>query len=50
LHGGFIRVSAAGGEIVATDHHGNRIRVSGAEAVHANGVLHTMDGVLLPQT
>ena len=51
LHGGLLRVSAAsGGELVVTDHHGNRVRVTGPEAVHANGVLHGLDGVLLPQT
>jgi uncharacterized surface protein with fasciclin (FAS1) repeats len=50
LNGGLIRVSASSGEIVVTDHHGNRISGRGAEAVHANGVLHTLDGVLLPQT
>jgi uncharacterized surface protein with fasciclin (FAS1) repeats len=50
LHGGLLRVSAASGELIVTDHHGNRIRVTGPEAVHANGVLHGIDGVLLPQT
>lgn len=47
--GGFIRVSVRDDTMTVTDIHGNRSNVSRADAAQANGVVHVLDGVLLPR-
>jgi uncharacterized surface protein with fasciclin (FAS1) repeats len=39
-----------GNSIVVTDVHGNRSSVSIGDVMQANGVMHVLDGVLLPRT
>jgi uncharacterized surface protein with fasciclin (FAS1) repeats len=48
--GGWIRLSRQGGSIMVHDIHGNRSPLSIADARASNGVLHVLDGVLLPAT
>jgi uncharacterized surface protein with fasciclin (FAS1) repeats len=50
VEGGIIRISLAGDRIVVADTHGNRNDVSIADVRNANGVMHVLNGVLLPQT
>ena len=45
-----IRVAVQGGSIVVTDLHGNRSSVRIADVMQSNGVMHVLDGVLLPRT
>jgi uncharacterized surface protein with fasciclin (FAS1) repeats len=48
--GGRITVAMEGGSIVVRDIHGNRVPVTIPDAIGSNGVMHVMDGVLLPAT
>jgi uncharacterized surface protein with fasciclin (FAS1) repeats len=48
--GGWIRLSREGGSILVHDVHGNRSSLSIADARASNGILHVLDGVLLPAT
>jgi uncharacterized surface protein with fasciclin (FAS1) repeats len=48
--GGWIRLSREGGSIMVHDVHGNRSSLSIADARASNGILHVLDGVLLPTT
>jgi uncharacterized surface protein with fasciclin (FAS1) repeats len=48
--GGRITVAREGGSIVVRDIHGNRVPVTILDAVSSNGVMHVIDGVLLPAT
>ena len=48
--GGWIRLSMAGRTVTVADVHGNRSSVTIADADLSNGVLHVLDGVLLPAT
>ena len=50
VSGGSIRVSMAGSVITVADLHGNRSSVTIADVDQSNGVLHVLDGVLLPPT
>ena len=43
-----IRVGIQGNSVVVTDIHGNRSSVSIADVTQSNGVIHVLDGVLLP--
>jgi uncharacterized surface protein with fasciclin (FAS1) repeats len=45
-----IRLSREGERIMVQDVHGNRTPVSIADARASNGILHVLDGVLLPTT
>jgi uncharacterized surface protein with fasciclin (FAS1) repeats len=45
-----IRVAVQGNTIVVTDLHGNRSSVSIGDVMQSNGVMHVLDGVLLPRT
>jgi uncharacterized surface protein with fasciclin (FAS1) repeats len=45
-----IRVAVQGNTIVVTDLHGNRSSVSIADVTQSNGVMHVLDGVLIPRT
>jgi uncharacterized surface protein with fasciclin (FAS1) repeats len=45
-----IRVAVQGNSIVVTDLHGNRSSVSIPDVMQLNGVIHVLDGVLLPRT
>ena len=49
-HGGWIRVSMAGSAITVADGHGNRSSVTIPDVDQSNGVIHILDGVLLPAT
>jgi uncharacterized surface protein with fasciclin (FAS1) repeats len=48
--GTLIRVAVQGNSIIVTDVHGNRSSVSIGDVMQANGVMHVLDGVLLPRT
>jgi uncharacterized surface protein with fasciclin (FAS1) repeats len=48
--GGRIRLSREGGSIVVHDIHGNRTSLTIGDARTSNGILHVLDGVLLPAT
>jgi uncharacterized surface protein with fasciclin (FAS1) repeats len=50
MQGGLIRVVPDGSRLSITDLHGNRVSATAPEALHADGVLYAIDGVLLPQT
>ena len=45
-----IRVSLAGNTIVVADIHGNRSEVRIADVRNSNGVMHVLNGVLIPTT
>ncbi len=45
-----IRVSMAGNTILVADIHGNRNEVRIADVRNSNGVMHVLNGVLLPTT
>ena len=45
-----VRVSIAGNSILVADVHGNRNEVRIADVRNSNGVMHVLDGVLLPAT
>lgn len=50
VEGNPIRVSVAGDRIVVADVHGNRNEVRIADVRNSNGVMHVLNGVLLPTT
>lgn len=48
--GGSIRLSRESGSILVHDIHGNRTSLAIADARSSNGIIHVLDGVLLPAT
>jgi uncharacterized surface protein with fasciclin (FAS1) repeats len=48
LEGSLIRVTVQGDMLVVTDIHGNRSNVTIGDVIQSNGVIHVLDGVLLP--
>lgn len=48
VQGSFIRVSMRGDAVTVADVHNNRSSVRTADAAQSNGVVHVLDGVLLP--
>jgi len=49
MYGGTLTAAQANGGIVITDSQGSQARVTGAEQLASNGVVHVIDGVLKPQ-
>ena len=47
--GAKLTVTEADGALVVTDAKGGQARVTGGEGMHSNGVLHPVDGVLMPK-
>lgn len=50
VEGNMLRVSLAGNTITVADIHGNRNEVRIADVRNSNGVMHVLNGVLLPAT
>jgi uncharacterized surface protein with fasciclin (FAS1) repeats len=48
--GNMIRVAPQGNSILVTDIHGNRSNVTIPDVMQSNGIIHVLDGVLLPTT
>jgi uncharacterized surface protein with fasciclin (FAS1) repeats len=49
MGGAKLTVSEADGALIVTDGKGGTARVAGAEAMHSNGVVHSVDAVLMPR-
>jgi uncharacterized surface protein with fasciclin (FAS1) repeats len=47
--GGKLTVSEADGALLVTDAKGNQAKVTHVDAMQSNGVVHVVDGVLMPQ-
>ncbi|MEN3971864.1 fasciclin domain-containing protein [Sphingomicrobium sp. XHP0235] len=48
VQGGELVASLSGGELILTDEKGNRIAVTKTDLDVSNGVIHVIDGVLIP--
>jgi uncharacterized surface protein with fasciclin (FAS1) repeats len=48
VNGAEFTVSTEGGEVVITDGEGNKVNVVQTDIVGSNGVIHVIDGVLMP--
>ena len=48
VQGGELVASLSGGELILTDEKGNRIAVTKTDLDVSNGVIHVIDGVLMP--
>lgn len=48
VEGGTFTVSTDGGKVVITDAKGNKVNVVKTDIVASNGVIHVIDGVLMP--
>ena len=48
VEGGRLTVSAHGGGLILTDAAGNRISITAADVPASNGIIHVLDGVLMP--
>jgi uncharacterized surface protein with fasciclin (FAS1) repeats len=48
VQGGALRATASGNAVLITDSKGGRSRVTMADVMQSNGVIHVVDTVLLP--